>query len=97
MNDKDAISLGVARSLYDDPQGKTRTYFVSANKLQKYETDDEIKYSIDLVLQKYNSNDQVGNWVNYNGNNKFLYVNLRSKFTFGVNWLRWYETLEFTK
>ncbi|QKF93985.1 hypothetical protein QKU48_gp0527 [Fadolivirus algeromassiliense] len=52
-------SLGLAPSIYEDPALKNPVKLIAINYVQKYETDDEIKYAIDLVLQKYNVDDQM--------------------------------------
>jgi len=52
-------SLGLPASLYDDPAKKGKVMIVNVPKVQKYETEDEIKYSVDIVLQKANVNDQM--------------------------------------
>lgn len=57
--DKVQESLGLPVSLYEDPAGKAKIRIISINLVQKYETDDEIKYSIEMVLQKANVDDQL--------------------------------------
>jgi len=57
--DKVQKSLGLAKSLYDDPAEKSPVKLISIRRLQKYETDDEIKYAIDMVIQKLNVDDQM--------------------------------------
>lgn len=52
-------SLGLAPSIYEDPAIKNPVKLIAINYVQKYETDDEIKYSIDLVIQKHNVDDQM--------------------------------------
>jgi|688.fasta_scaffold265698_2 hypothetical protein len=52
-------SLGLPVSLYDDPAKKSLVKLIAINHVQKYETDDEIKYVIDLVIQKLNVEDQM--------------------------------------
>jgi hypothetical protein len=52
-------SLGLPVSLYNDPAGKSQVKLINVKTVQKYETEDEIKYSVVLILQKYNSNDQI--------------------------------------
>lgn len=52
-------SLGLPTSLYEDPAKRALVVLVDVPKVQKYETDDEIKYSIELVLQKVNVEDQM--------------------------------------
>lgn len=57
--DKVQESLGLAPSLYNNPAPKSGIRLISVTYVQKYETDDEIKYSCDIVLQKYNVEDQI--------------------------------------
>lgn len=52
-------SLGLAPSLWDGPKTKDNIILISINYVQKYETEDEIKYSCDIVIQKNNVNDQM--------------------------------------
>ena len=52
-------ALGLAPSLWDDPAGKSFLKIVKITHVQKYETDDEIKYVIDIVIQKQNVDDQL--------------------------------------
>lgn len=52
-------SLGLPTSLYDDPAKKAKVVLIAIKYVQKYETEDEIKYSIDIVLQKVNVEDQI--------------------------------------
>lgn len=52
-------SLGLPTSLYDDPAKRSPVKLVAIKMVRKYETDDEIKFSIDIVLQKENVNDQM--------------------------------------
>ncbi len=63
--DKVQDSLGLTSSLYDKPKTSadyTSTKpvrLVNINKVQKYETDDEIKYDVELVIQKEGVSDQM--------------------------------------
>ena len=52
-------SLGLPTSLYEKPEGKSKVVLVAVNTVQKYETEDEIKYVCDIVLQKLNVEDQI--------------------------------------
>lgn len=53
-------SLGLAPSLYHDPNmSKVPLKLIAINDVQKYETDDEIKYSMQMVIQKFGVNDQM--------------------------------------
>lgn len=58
--DKVQKSLGLAPSLYNKPDVKNGGIkLVSILQLQKYETDDEIKYACTIVLQKEHVEDQI--------------------------------------
>lgn len=57
--DKIQKSLGLAPSLYDKPAKKCPVHLISIQYVRKYETDDEIRYVVDLVLQKKNVDDQI--------------------------------------
>lgn len=57
--DKAQEALGLAPSLYEQPAGKSPVKLVTVNLVQRYETDDEIKYVIDMVIQKHNVEDQM--------------------------------------
>ncbi len=52
-------SLGLPTSLYEDPATKSPIKVVAIRQVQKYETEDEIKFSIDMVIQKMNVDDQM--------------------------------------
>lgn len=52
-------SLGLATSLYEKPAKRAPVKLIKIQYVQKYETDDEVKYSIDLVIQKVNVEDQM--------------------------------------
>jgi hypothetical protein len=52
-------NLGLPTSLWEDPAKSNPVDLVAIPLVQKYETEDEIKYSIDIVLQKRNVEDQV--------------------------------------
>lgn len=52
-------SLGLAPSIYNDPAKKCAVKLIAINYVQKYETDDEVKYAINLVIQKLNVQDQM--------------------------------------
>lgn len=51
--------LGLPVSLYDEPAGKSPVKLINIKFVQKYETEDELKYTIDLILQKCNVDDQI--------------------------------------
>lgn len=57
--DKIQKSLGLPTSLYHEPKGKSSIKIINVDSVEKYEYDKEIKYKINLVLQKLNSNDQI--------------------------------------
>lgn len=52
-------ALGLPISLYEKPAPKAPVRLISIDYVQKYETDDEIKYAIVMVLQKENVADQM--------------------------------------
>lgn len=52
-------SLGLADSIYKPPAPKSKVKLIAIQYVQKYETDDEIKYNINLVIQKLNTEDQM--------------------------------------
>ncbi|ARF09425.1 hypothetical protein Indivirus_1_48 [Indivirus ILV1] len=57
--EKSQESLGLPTSLYQNPAPKSIVRLISIEYVQKYETDDEIKYSVVMVLQKENVDDQM--------------------------------------
>lgn len=57
--DKTQKALGLQPSLYHKPAPYSPLSLVAIKKVQKYETDDEIKYSIYMVLQKQGVMDQI--------------------------------------
>lgn len=57
--DKVQNALGLAASLYEKPASKANINLISIKNVQKYETEDEIKYSCQIVLQKTNVEDQI--------------------------------------
>lgn len=57
--DKVQKSLGLAKSLYEDPAAKNQVKLIQIKMVQKYETEDEIKYAVDMVIQKFNVEDQM--------------------------------------
>jgi len=52
-------SLGLPTSLYEDPATKSPVKLLLIKNVQKWETDDEIKYGIDFIIQKLNVDDQM--------------------------------------
>lgn len=57
--DKVQEGLGLQSSLWDPPASKSTIKFIALNNLQKYETDDEIKFLVDVIIQKLNVEDQM--------------------------------------
>lgn len=57
--DKAQEALGLPVSLYEDPAKKSPVKLITINYIQKYETEDEIKYTINLVIQKIIVEDQM--------------------------------------
>lgn len=63
--DKVQDSLGLTSSLYSRPKtsadykAKRPVKLVSIDKVQKYETEDEVKYTCDIVIQKKGVSDQM--------------------------------------
>lgn len=52
-------SMGLPVSIYENPAGKSPVKLIAIKYVQKYETEDEIKYAIDIVIQKHNVIDQM--------------------------------------
>lgn len=52
-------SLGLPVSIYEEPAKKCPVKLIAINYVQKRETEDEIEYTIDLVIQKLNVEDQM--------------------------------------
>ena len=52
-------NLGIIDKLYDKPLGKTQIKLISIEKVQKYTTEDEVKYTIYLILEKIGAKDQM--------------------------------------
>ena len=57
--EKSQRALGLPTSLYEKPASKANVNLITIEFVQKYETDDEIKYNIVLVIQKENVDDQM--------------------------------------
>lgn len=57
--DKIQESLGLNPSLWGKPANKANVILKQIKYVQKYETEDEIKYSVDLIIQKVNVKDQM--------------------------------------
>jgi len=52
-------SLGLAPSLYDEPATKQPVKLIKITSVMKYETEDEIRYICDIILQKKHVDDQM--------------------------------------
>jgi hypothetical protein len=57
--DKAQKALGLPSSIYEKPALNSVVDIIKVNKIQKYETEDEIRYVIELVIQKRNVDDQM--------------------------------------
>lgn len=57
--DKMQKALGLPVSIYEKPAQKSYVDLVTVNRIQKYETEDEIKYAVEFVIQKRNTADQM--------------------------------------
>ena len=57
--EKIQIHLGLAPSLYPTPSSPGKVLLVKIDKVQKYETEDEIKYSCHIIIIKENVKDQM--------------------------------------
>jgi hypothetical protein len=57
--DKEQETLGLPNSIYKEPAQKAIIKLLKVDKVEKYETDEQIKYSIILIAQKKNVNDQI--------------------------------------
>lgn len=51
--------LGLVPSLWSDPVAKSGIKLININYVQKYETEDELKYSCDIIVQKAGVDDQM--------------------------------------
>lgn len=51
--------LGLVPSLWSDPAAKSGIKLININYVQKYETEDELKYSCDIIVQKAGVDDQM--------------------------------------
>lgn len=56
---KSQEALGIQSALYHDPAPKNFVKLIDITNIEKYETEDEIKYAISMVLQKYGVDDQI--------------------------------------
>ncbi len=57
--DKAQEALGLQSSLYAKPATNAPIRLIAINRVQKYETDDETKYTVEMVVQKENAVDQM--------------------------------------
>lgn len=57
--DKVQKSLGLSVSLYHQPAKNACVNLIAINNVQKYETEDEAKYTADIVIQKSGIDDQA--------------------------------------
>jgi hypothetical protein len=57
--DKFNKNLGLNPSLYNEPKGSTQINVFKVDKVQKYESDNEIKYICHLILEKIGVKDQM--------------------------------------
>lgn len=57
--DKIQESLGLNPSLWNEPKNKSKIILKQIKYVQKYETEDEIKYNITLIIQKLGVKDQM--------------------------------------
>ena len=57
--DKQQKSLGLPPSIYTDPAPKSAIKLIKLDHAEKFETDDEIKFVVILIIQKKNVKDQM--------------------------------------
>lgn len=57
--DKQMEALGLPSSLYPDPAINAKILLVSIDRVERYETDTEIKYSVFMFIKKENVSDQL--------------------------------------
>lgn len=57
--DKAMANLGLPKSLYKDPAKKGIIRLIKIDHLEKYESEDEIKYSVYLIMKKKGVEDQL--------------------------------------
>jgi len=70
--EKQRERLGLVQSVHTKPSGKSYVRLVNIEKVQKYVTDDEIKYSVFIVIQKDGVEDQMAIKVSFIMNKKGL-------------------------
>jgi hypothetical protein len=82
-------SLGLNPSLWNKPATKNKIRIIRINNVQKYETEDEIKYCSEIIIQKNNVDDQLVLKTSFvqdkrpihNENNFFVSKNIEMKVT----------------
>lgn len=57
--EKSQEELGLPSSLYNKPANNAHVRLINVKKVQKYETDDETKYKVEMVIQKNGVDDQM--------------------------------------
>ena len=57
--DRVQANLGLSTSLYNKPLKQTGVELISLERVQKYETEDEIKYACNIIIEKTGSNEQM--------------------------------------
>lgn len=63
--DKHMEALGLPSSLYPDPAMNSKIKLITIDRVEKYETDTEIKYSVFMFIKKDNVSDQLIIKVNF--------------------------------
>jgi hypothetical protein len=57
--DKQQEALGLPGSIYNEPAGRARVKLLKIDQLEKYQTADQTRYVVFLILQKVNVEDQM--------------------------------------
>ncbi|AYV80948.1 MAG: hypothetical protein Harvfovirus11_10 [Harvfovirus sp.] len=57
--EKQQILLGLPKSLYEDPAPKNKIRLLKIDSAEKFATDQETKYVVQLIIQKLNVDDQM--------------------------------------
>jgi hypothetical protein len=57
--DKAQKALGLPVSIYEKPASNSLVDIIKVSKIQKYETEDEIRYIIEFIIKKRNVDDQM--------------------------------------
>ena len=63
--DKQQKALGLPTSIYNEPAKKAPIKLIRIDHAEKYETEKEIRYSLFLIIQKLNVQDQLVIKVNF--------------------------------